>query len=131
MYSEKPHCLLHLREYALGACLISERQKVLPSALSGEEPFPEGLQWLLLNGKVPTVKTQKSWLIVRLCQDISATSIPCKPQENKPFPRIDAEVNKNKIAYVRANYIALKSASSSLHSSSYCLHHKQVTQHLP
>ncbi|KAI3511124.1 hypothetical protein L1887_18268 [Cichorium endivia] len=33
---------------------IPECQKVLPAAISGGEPLPEGLLWLLLTGKVPT-----------------------------------------------------------------------------
>ncbi|XP_031480791.1 citrate synthase 4, mitochondrial-like [Nymphaea colorata] len=33
---------------------IPECQKVLPSAVPGGEPLPEGLLWLLLTGKVPT-----------------------------------------------------------------------------
>ncbi|PWZ21995.1 hypothetical protein Zm00014a_000193 [Zea mays] len=33
---------------------IPECQKVLPTAVKGGEPLPEGLLWLLLTGKVPT-----------------------------------------------------------------------------
>ncbi|XP_042481410.1 citrate synthase, mitochondrial [Macadamia integrifolia] len=33
---------------------IPECQKLLPTAVSGGEPLPEGLLWLLLTGKVPT-----------------------------------------------------------------------------
>nr|CAB3445952.1 unnamed protein product [Digitaria exilis] len=33
---------------------IPECQKVLPTAVEGGEPLPEGLLWLLLTGKVPT-----------------------------------------------------------------------------
>jgi citrate synthase len=33
---------------------IPECQKVLPTAIKGGEPLPEGLLWLLLTGKVPT-----------------------------------------------------------------------------
>ncbi|KAJ8573523.1 hypothetical protein K7X08_010034 [Anisodus acutangulus] len=33
---------------------IPECQKVLPAAEPGGEPFPEGLLWLLLTGKVPS-----------------------------------------------------------------------------
>jgi citrate synthase len=38
---------------------IPECQKVLPKAVGGEEPLPEGLFWLLVTGHVPS-KSQVS-----------------------------------------------------------------------
>lgn len=35
---------------------IPECQNVLPAAISGGEPLPEGMLWLLLTGKVPTME---------------------------------------------------------------------------
>lgn len=35
---------------------IPECQKVLPAAIFGGEPLPEGMLWLLLTGKVPTME---------------------------------------------------------------------------
>ncbi|KAI5609019.1 citrate synthase, mitochondrial precursor [Silurus asotus] len=40
---------------------IPECQQLLPKAVGGEEPLPEGLFWLLVTGQVPTVD-QVNWL---------------------------------------------------------------------
>ncbi|CAN6448950.1 unnamed protein product [Victoria cruziana] len=49
---------------------IPECQKVLPSAIPGGEPLPEGLLWLLLTGKVPS-KAQ----VVALSKDLQNRAV--------------------------------------------------------
>lgn len=42
---------IHFRGYS-----IPEIQKLLPSAIPGGEPLPEGLMWLLLTGEVRSLR---------------------------------------------------------------------------
>lgn len=63
---------------------IPELQKMLPAAVPGGEPIPEGLLWLLLTGEVPTAAQAKS-----VTAELHARSALPKHVEEaiKGFPR--------------------------------------------
>ena len=64
-YLNMPHCisllmaviyLFSIQGIRFRGLSIPECQKVLPTAVKGGEPLPEGLLWLLLTGKVCLIK---------------------------------------------------------------------------